>query len=95
MWLSDYIAVHLCLVLIMNITFFSRESLQIDPECFEAEAKGVEGFSDEVSNLQKELAQFPSSDSNQEYPNIVFLGTGSCIPNKTRNTSAILLSIRL
>lgn len=69
------------------------ESLQIDPESFEAEAKGVEGFSDEVSKLQKELAQYPSSGSDQEYPNIVFLGTGSCIPNKTRNTSAILLSI--
>ncbi|CAH1391023.1 unnamed protein product [Nezara viridula] len=67
------------------------ESLQIDPECFEAEAKGINGFSNEVSKLQKELAQFPPSD--QEYPNIVFLGTGSCIPNKTRNTSAILLSI--
>ncbi|XP_014276351.1 ribonuclease Z, mitochondrial isoform X1 [Halyomorpha halys] len=67
------------------------ESLQIDPEGFKTEAKGVEGFSDEVSKFQMELAKFPPSV--EEYPNIIFLGTGSCIPNKTRNTSAILLSM--
>ena len=31
--------------------------------------------------------------SDKSYPKFVFLGTGSCIPNKTRNTSAILVEI--
>ena len=31
--------------------------------------------------------------SNKSYPKITFLGTGSCIPNKVRNTSAILVEL--
>ena len=31
---------------------------------------------------------------DRKYPKIIFLGTGSAIPNKTRNTSGILVEMR-
>lgn len=36
--------------------------------------------------------RYARSDST-EYPRVVFLGTGSCIPSKTRNTSAIVIQV--
>lgn len=68
-----------------------NESLQIEPDCYRAEVTKIDGFSDDVAELRKKLSEFPSAVD--EYPNVIFLGTGSCIPNKTRNTSALLLSI--
>ncbi|XP_039754100.1 ribonuclease Z, mitochondrial isoform X1 [Pararge aegeria] len=37
--------------------------------------------------------RYAKTELQKEYPKVVFLGTGSCIPSKTRNTSAIVLHI--
>lgn len=53
----------------------------------------IDGFSTQLEKLKTSLSKYdPKKDS--EYPNLVFLGTGSCIPNKARNTSAILINLR-
>ncbi|KAK9509709.1 hypothetical protein O3M35_006965 [Rhynocoris fuscipes] len=66
--------------------------LKIDPEEYKSEVMNIPGFSAELNNLHSSLVKF-SSSKEYEYPNLVFLGTGSCIPNKARNTSAILVNI--
>ena len=35
-----------------------------------------------------------AASSSSDYPEILFLGTGSAIPNKVRNVSAIWLNLR-
>ncbi|XP_023943248.2 ribonuclease Z, mitochondrial isoform X2 [Bicyclus anynana] len=58
------------------------------------ETMGADGF---VASLEKfrslaDSARYAKSNS-EEYPRVVFLGTGSCIPSKTRNTSAIVIHV--
>ncbi|GLV41872.1 Ribonuclease Z [Carabus blaptoides fortunei] len=64
--------------------------LQIIPSQYIDETLSVEGFSDALKQLKVELASKKNLTIG-EYPRILFLGTGSCIPNKTRNTSGILI----
>ena len=58
------------------------------------ETFSIDGFLDVLAELQTEInARKKNNPEAAEYPKIVMLGTGSCIPNKTRNTSGILLRI--
>lgn len=62
----------------------------MDVNEFIAEAFRVEGFKEKLAQVKKDILNVTSIDTNI-YPKIVFLGTGSCIPSKTRNTSGILM----
>lgn len=64
--------------------------LKITPEDYKREIQTIEGFSDILQELKQKLDRKIRSS----YPKIIFLGTGSCIPNKTRNTSGILLQTK-
>ncbi|XP_071519482.1 ribonuclease Z, mitochondrial-like [Panulirus ornatus] len=72
-------------------------SLTLCPEAYIKECYEEEKFEPALLNakskLQASLLESKESQASDIYPNIIFLGTGSCIPNKTRNTSGILLNI--
>jgi ribonuclease Z len=57
------------------------------------ETMDEEGFGEELEQLKKKLSI--ADVKGQLYPRVTFLGTGSCIPNKTRNTSGILVETKL
>lgn len=59
------------------------------------ETMDVDGFVGSLEQFQRlvEGMRYAKTGSPREYPKVVFLGTGSCIPSKTRNTSAIVLQI--
>lgn len=61
-------------------------------ECYIGE-KFESAFLDIKDKLQAFYSEQAANTCSQDYPQIIFLGTGSCIPNKTRNTSSILLDI--
>lgn len=61
------------------------------------EAIETEGFQTMIENLKKDIDNVRKNGSqlNSSFsPSVLFLGTGSCIPNKTRNTSGILVKTR-
>ncbi|XP_015588985.1 ribonuclease Z, mitochondrial [Cephus cinctus] len=68
--------------------------LSISPKQYVDEAFAVDGFLDALAELQTNIAATSKSLINApEYPKVLMLGTGSCIPNKVRNTSGILLRL--
>lgn len=65
--------------------------VKVSPVEYVKETAEIEGFTESLAKLKKQrLGSSPIERSNQ-YPKVVFLGTGSCIPNKTRNVSSILI----
>lgn len=69
---------------------FSTSALVINPEEDCREVLEIENFPAQLKTLKSEMNSLMGSNP-EIYPEFVFLGTGSCIPNKTRNTSAILV----
>ena len=76
----------------------SREFIQSpsnDP--FVEEAMALPGFKESVDELHKqleELRQKHATETRPRYPEVVFFGTGSAMPNKERNVAGILLNLR-
>lgn len=54
----------------------------------------IDGFSAALEKLKQKLSEHTKELTIDPFPKVLFLGTGSCIPNKTRNTSGILLQMR-
>lgn len=54
----------------------------------------IENFSNVLKQVKCDISDKMKQLTIKEYPKILFLGTGSCIPNKTRNTSGILVKLR-
>nr|XP_045597729.1 ribonuclease Z, mitochondrial-like isoform X1 [Procambarus clarkii] len=79
-------------------TLNTSNGLVLCPDAYLKECYEQENFETILLNCKAKL-QAPlleeqnSCDISENYPNIIFLGTGSCIPNKTRNTSGILVNI--
>ncbi|KAH8394866.1 hypothetical protein KR222_008264 [Zaprionus bogoriensis] len=64
---------------------------KLTPEEYVKETHAVPGFTELLAQLRSETAGIQQSDNTSSYPRLIFLGTGSCIPNKTRNVSSILV----
>ncbi|KAL1494480.1 hypothetical protein ABEB36_010074 [Hypothenemus hampei] len=73
--------------------FDSSSSVRLDLDEFVNETTSLTDFPAALKELQESLSLAKSNLTISDYPRIIFLGTGSCIPNKTRNTSGILLQI--
>ncbi|XP_018570801.1 ribonuclease Z, mitochondrial [Anoplophora glabripennis] len=67
--------------------------LKVNPAEYLKETMEVENFSSTLQELCNNLKRDRKNLDISQYPQILFLGTGSCIPNKTRNTSGILLKL--
>ncbi|CAB3253825.1 unnamed protein product [Arctia plantaginis] len=58
------------------------------------ETLDVGGFAGSLEQFRRVVDGIRYAKSETvEYPKVVFLGTGSCIPSKTRNTSAIVIHV--
>lgn len=65
----------------------------VNPDEYIKEIEEIDGFQESLEILKNKMALSSKTDRTEQYPKVIFLGTGSCIPNKNRNVSAILLHI--
>lgn len=63
----------------------------LTPEKYLEEAFSIDGFKEKLDEFHENLKSLPTD--SRDYPRVLFLGTGSSVPNKIRNTSGILLEI--
>lgn len=75
---------------ISKYILFRTSTLNLDINEFITETFKVDGFKEKLVEVKRNILNTVPTDSNI-YPKITFLGTGSCIPSKTRNTSGILM----
>lgn len=64
----------------------------VKPKDYIDEVLAHDGLQASLDTLKATLAD-ATPLSNKKYPKFTFLGTGSCIPNKTRNVSSILAEL--
>ncbi|XP_005399395.1 PREDICTED: zinc phosphodiesterase ELAC protein 2 isoform X1 [Chinchilla lanigera] len=65
-----------------------------NPDEFIAEALELPNFQESVQEYRKSVQDDPApTEKKKQYPEIIFLGTGSAIPMKIRNVSATLVNI--
>ncbi|KAF6298454.1 elaC ribonuclease Z 2 [Rhinolophus ferrumequinum] len=65
-----------------------------NPDEFIAEALEMPNFQESVQEYRKTAQDGPASaEKKSQYPEIIFLGTGSAIPMKIRNVSSTLINI--
>ncbi|RXG61372.1 Ribonuclease Z, mitochondrial [Armadillidium vulgare] len=96
--MSDQFLSFTCLTYhIRPLNRFDRSKrIEINPSEYIKECYSVEDFStsycEAVKKVEKSKLSF-STHLKETFPYFLFLGTGSCIPNKTRNTSGIAVFI--
>jgi len=82
-----------------NFLNYSTSKIEINPDEYIKESMDMEQFPEELDRFKSLMKAYipPSNDdfpANKEFPKVLFLGTGSSIPNKTRNVSGILVHTR-
>ncbi|XP_054367021.1 zinc phosphodiesterase ELAC protein 2 isoform X3 [Mirounga angustirostris] len=77
-----------------NATFKRDAVIVCNPDEFIAEALELPNFQESVQKYREAMQDGPApAEKRSQYPEIVFLGTGSAIPMKIRNVSATLVNI--
>jgi ribonuclease Z len=67
--------------------------LKLVPSQFIEETMTTENFPQVLHEVTQQFAQKQRHMTIRDFPKLLFLGTGSSIPNKTRNTSGMLLEV--
>lgn len=65
--------------------------VKVNPPEYIKETADIDGFTEALENMRQNSPGTVTVARENQYPKVVFLGTGSCIPNKTRNVSSILV----
>lgn len=65
--------------------------VKVNPPEYIKETADIDGFTEALETMRQNRPEPGCVSRENQYPKVVFLGTGSCIPNKTRNVSSILV----